>query len=148
MRVITLNFDVSVTGVADLENPQPTGDIGYPDAYGLNYVRLNPENIGAYTTIQTIFSGTPPKYTIECNLGIINKQWNYTTTRGNWEVDPDGWVSLPASTENAGAITGLLQDLIAPVIAYFQHPVFALRINISEAGTGTGTFKVLSQGIA
>ena len=137
MRVINLTFDASITGVATLINTQTSGNVS-PVSNQLTNVKLNVHNVGAWTTIQTVFPGTPPTYTVECNLGIIDNNLG-SATNVEMIVDPNGWVALPASILAAGQTTA--------VIVPFSAVFLALRINVAVAGSGTGTFKVLQQGI-
>lgn len=137
MKVIDATFDATVTGPATLTNQEITGDILATNTY--DYIILNYDNVGAYITVQTLFTDPAPTYNIEVNLGMMVKSVDYNSTQGQMTVDPNGWTLMPQSI--------ISPDITTALAFSFTAPFFAIRMNIGEAGTATGRIKVLQQGI-
>lgn len=136
MKAILATFNASVSGVATLSNTQ-AGSHG-TNTNTFQDIKLSNNNIAMNATVQTIFSGTPPTYTIEANLGMLDTVQGSPTFQQNI-IDPNGWGTLLNSNIGPNQNT--------PIIAPIQAVIYAIRMNITTPGTGTGVLKLLQQGI-
>jgi hypothetical protein len=145
MKTVTLTFPASAVGVANL-GPNAPSTNPYNNTLTSQNLLLNTDNISAKKTIQTIFSGTAPTYTIQANLGMIDNSALNSPTLGEVIIDPLGWVDI--LTLQGAYVAQPTTPLTAGILLANDTPIFALRVNISAVGTGLGYIKVLQQGIS